>query len=67
MAKDTGLSFVYAYPYRLMSQTDVHATTAAVDSAYEADDDGRGHLVRPIPRYALEGVGLIPDAPISSG
>jgi hypothetical protein len=54
MAKSSGLAFAYAYPYRVMSQTDVHATPTAIDAAYEADGE-RGHTVRPTPRFALEG------------
>ena len=53
MAKRGRLGFVYAYPYRLMSQTDVHATMAAIDSTFEADE--RGHTLRPVPEFALEG------------
>lgn len=53
MARAADLGFVYAYAYRLMSQTDVHATPSAVDGAYEADE--QGHALRAIPRFALEG------------
>lgn len=53
MAKTASLSFVYAYPYRLMSQTDVHATPAAVDSAFDAGEHGQ--IVRAVPQFALEG------------
>jgi hypothetical protein len=53
MAEVAGLSLIYAYPYRLLSQSDVHATPVAIDSAFDRDDDGV--KVRPIPRFALEG------------
>jgi len=53
MARATGLTFQYSYGYRLQSQYDVHATTLAVDSAY--DEIPEGHLVRSVPQFALEG------------
>jgi hypothetical protein len=53
MARTAGLDFVYAYPYRLASQTDVHATPTAIDSAYDPDEHGQ--VVRPVARFALEG------------
>ncbi len=52
MASATDLSFQYSYGYRLQSQYDVHATTLAVDSAYDGTDDG--WAVRPVPRFAME-------------
>jgi len=54
MAKKTGLSFVYAYPYRIMSQTDVHASPTTIDNSFD-DDAERGHVLRPVPNFGLEG------------
>jgi hypothetical protein len=54
MARIVGLDFVYTYPYRLASQSDVHATPTAVDRSYE-DAGERGQRLRKVPRYALEG------------
>jgi len=60
MAGDLGLEFVYSFAYRLLSQTDVHATALAVDSVYEdgigAGDPGR--RLRPAPRHAMQGFDL---------
>ena len=53
MAKLADLDFVYGYAFRLLSQIDVHATPAAVDSAFDQTDEGP--RLRPIPRFGLEG------------
>jgi Family of unknown function (DUF5677) len=57
MAGDLGLEFVYSFAYRLLSQTDVHATALAVDAVYE-DDVGHGdpgRRLRAAPRHAMQG------------
>lgn len=53
MAKKVGASFIYAYPHRLMSQADVHATPTTIDNSFEETE--HGHTLRPVPRFALEG------------
>jgi|GEM_PF-3452071 len=53
MAGDVDLEFVYAYGYRLLSQTDVHASAAAADAMFDATEGGL--VIRPAPRSSFEG------------
>lgn len=56
MAGEAGLGFVYAFAYRLQSQTDVHATPLAVDCVFDPPEGSQpGPKLRRVPRHALQG------------
>lgn len=52
MASEIGAGFAYQLAYRVQSQSDVHATPLAADTAYEQLPDGRLRL-RAAPAHAL--------------
>jgi hypothetical protein len=53
MAAEADLAFGYQFAYRLQSRAEVHATTYAVDLAYDVEAEGVARL-RPRPNHSLE-------------